>query len=136
MGVILLQALADNAGALGISLVVLQAFAVHGGENAPVHGLQPVTGIGQSAPHDYRHGIGEIRAAHLLFDVHGEIVCAAVWRRATFEWELGVLIVCHRVFLSSPEGGKKGPVKAGPGPRAVLLFYALEACFSKADGMK
>jgi hypothetical protein len=126
MRVILLQALAHHAGALGVSLVVLQAFAVHGGKNAPMHGLQPVASIWKRAPHDYRHGVGEIRAAHLLFDVHGEKVRAAVWRRAAFERELRVLIVCHRVFLSSPEGGKKrsGESRAGSAGYASILRAA------------
>ena len=101
-----------------------------------MHGLQSVAGIGQRASDDYRHGVGEIRPPHLLFDVHGEKVRAAVGRRATVKRELGILIVCHRFFLSSAGGGKKGPVKAGPGPQAMHSFYASEGRFSKADMLK
>ena len=74
---VLLQALAHHAGALGVALVVLQALSVHGRENAAMHGLQSVAGIGQRAPDDHRHRVGEIRAAHLLFNVDGDMVGAA-----------------------------------------------------------
>ena len=98
-----------------------------------MHGLEAVAGIGQRAPDDHRHRVIEIGAAHLLFDIDGDEVGAAVGRRAAFEREQGILIVCHRVFSGPPEGGKKGPEKAGPGPRAMLLFYSFEGGFSKAN---
>ena len=123
MGVVLLQALAHHAGALGVSLVVLQAFAVHGGENAAMHGLEAVAGIGQRAPDDDRHRVGEIGAAHLLFDVHGEKVGAAVGRRAAFERELGILIVCHKVFSGPPERRQKGCGKGGAGVRGLCFYF-------------
>jgi hypothetical protein len=63
-------------------------------------GLKTVTGIGKRTPDDHGHGVVEIGAAHLLFDVDGNEVRAAVGRGTTFERELGVLIVCHRGFLS------------------------------------
>jgi hypothetical protein len=122
---VLFEAFADHAGALGVALVVLQSFAVHGGEDAAMDGLEAVAGVGQGAPDDDRHGISKVGAAHLLFNVHVDEVCTA-GRSAAVERELGVLIVCHRVFSGSQKGGKTLPVKMGRIPRAVLLFYASE----------
>ncbi len=95
VGMVLFEALAHHAGALGVALVVLQAFAVHGGENAPMDGLEAVAGVRQRAPDDNAHRISEIGVTHLLFDVDGNVAGIA-GRRTAVERELGVLIVCHR----------------------------------------
>jgi hypothetical protein len=41
---------------------------VHGIEDAAMHRLQPIAGVGQRARHDHAHGVVEIGGAHLLFD--------------------------------------------------------------------
>ena len=125
--------LAHHLGALGVFLVVLQAHLVERVEHAAMHGLQAVAGIGQRAPDDHAHRVVEIGAAHLLFNIDGDEVGAAVRRRAAFEGEKGILIVWHRVFSGPPEGGEKAPEKAGPDSAGVLLFYPFKEGFSKAD---
>ena len=62
---------ADDSGALARGAVGREAHLVHGVENAPVHGLQPVADIRQRAADDHRHRIVEIRPAHLFFDIDG-----------------------------------------------------------------
>ena len=62
---------ADDAGALARGAIGLEAHLLHGVENAAVHGLESVANIGQSAADDDRHGIVEIRLAHLVFNVDG-----------------------------------------------------------------
>jgi len=70
MRVIFTDDVADDARALLVSLVVGVAELMHGPQNAPVHGLQPVANVRQRAADDYRHRIVEIRAPHLVFDVY------------------------------------------------------------------
>ena len=113
VGVVLLQALAHHTGAFGVALVVLQTFAVHGGENAAMHRLQSVTCIGQRTADDDRHGVSQIRPAHFLFDIHGEEVGTAARRSAAVKWELGILVVCHKRFLARSKAAKTGPEMRG-----------------------
>ncbi len=67
--VVLTDHVADDARRLLVSLVVLVAEFVHRPEHAPVDGLEPVAHVRQRAPDDDRHGVVEIRTAHLVFDV-------------------------------------------------------------------
>ena len=67
--VVLLQHLADHAGALRVALVVVQPLGVHRVEDAAVHRLQAVAHVGERAADDHRHRVVEIRLAHLVFDV-------------------------------------------------------------------
>jgi hypothetical protein len=101
--------LADDLGALGVFLVVLQAHLAERVEDAAMNRLETIACIGERAPDDDAHRVVEIGAAHLLLDVDGDHVRSAVWGRSAFERELWVLIVCHRVFVGSREGGKSGP---------------------------
>ena len=76
---------------------------VHGVENAPVHGLQPVAYVGQRAADDHRHRIVEIRPPHLLFDIDGLNVrgagnAAAISAGRRSQGKLWVLIVSHFQF--------------------------------------
>jgi hypothetical protein len=77
-------------------------------------GLEAIAGVGQGAPDDNRHGVVEIGAAHLLFDIDRNEVGAA-GRKTAVERELGVLIVCHRIFQARRRAAKKVPVEEGPG---------------------
>ena len=46
-----------------------EALVVHGPQDAAMHGLQAITGIGQRAADDDRHRIVEEGALHLLLDL-------------------------------------------------------------------
>ncbi len=110
VGMVFLQTFADDAGAFGIAFVVLHALAIHGGEDAAMDGLEAVAGIGERAPDDDGHGVVEIRAAHLLFNVDGdEAGCA--WTGGTIgriavERKLRVLIVCHKFSWAEGRAGR------------------------------
>ena len=137
MGVVDAHALADDLGAFGVLLVVLQAHLVERVKDAPVHGLQTVAGIGQRPAYDDAHRVVEIRAAHLLFNVDGNEVGAAIGRRAAFEGEHGILIVSHKVFLSPPKGAKINLERvrneqSRPGADCTSILF-LEEGFSKAN---
>ena len=92
---------ADDAGALARGTIGLKAHLLHGVENAAVHGLEPVADIGQGAADDDRHGIVEIRLAHLVFNVDGlNVQCAGTAIAAAGWWsqgEFGILIVRHNL---------------------------------------
>ena len=84
--------MADDLGGLGVLLVELEAHLLHAVEDAAVDGLEAVTDVGQGAADDDRHGVVEVGAAHLLFNVDGEhgegaaaldlAVGGVVWRGA------------------------------------------------------
>ncbi len=115
VGMVDAHALADDLGALGVLLVVLKAHLAHGVEDAAMHGLEAVADVGQRAADDDRHGVVEIRPAHLLFDIDGNEARAVAGWRTAIERELGILIVCHRGFRSPPKRRQKGTGNAGPG---------------------
>ena len=123
VGMVDAHRLADDLGALGVFLVVLQAHLAQRVEHAAMHGLESVAGIGQRAPDDHRHRVVEIGAAHLLFDVDGNEVGAAVGRSAAVERELGVLIVCHRGFLARRKAARNGPDESGAGVRGLSFYF-------------
>ena len=97
VGMVDTHGLADELGALGVLLVVLQAHLAHGVEHTAMHGLEAGASVGEGAPDDHRHGVVEIGAAHLLFNVDWDKIGAA-GRCGSIEGELGFLVVCHRVF--------------------------------------
>jgi len=109
VGVVDTHRLTDDLGALGVLLVVLQAHLAEGVEDAAMHGLEAVQSAGQRAPDDDAHRVVEIGAAHLLFNIDGDKVGAAVRRRAACEREEGIQFVGHMGFLGPPEGGREGP---------------------------
>ena len=63
---------ADDLRGLGVLLVELEAHLLHAVEDAAMHGLEAVAGVGQGAADDDRHGVVEVGAAHLLLDVDGQ----------------------------------------------------------------
>jgi len=79
--VVLAEHLADDLGALARGAVVGQPHFAHSVEDAPVDGLEAVADVGQSAADDDRHRVVEIRAAHLVFDVHRDDVFAFAQRQ-------------------------------------------------------
>ena len=60
---------ADDLGALSGGAIGQQTHLVHAEKNAAVHRLEAVANIGQRAAHDHAHGVIEIRALHLVFDI-------------------------------------------------------------------
>ena len=72
MGMVDAHALAYDLGALGVLLVVLQTHLMHRVEDSAMHGLEAVANVGQSASDDDRHGVVEIRTAHLVFNIDGD----------------------------------------------------------------
>jgi len=61
----------------GVLLVELEAHLLHAVEDAAVDGLEAVADVGQGSANDDRHGVVEIAAAHLVFNVDGEHECGA-----------------------------------------------------------
>ena len=76
MRVVFLDYLAHNARALYVALVRGDALLIHSVEDAPVHRFQSVADLGQRASDDHAHGVIEIRVAHLVFDIDGNLPCA------------------------------------------------------------
>ena len=78
--VVLAEDFADDLGALAGGPVEVQAHLVHAEEDAAMDGLQAVADIGQRAADDHAHGVVEIRAAHLVFDIDREDIAAVAER--------------------------------------------------------
>ena len=68
MRMIFTHHVADDARRLHIGLIGRVAVLVHREQNAPMHGLQPVTHVRQRARHDHAHRVIEIAALHLVGD--------------------------------------------------------------------
>src|SRR5271169_5304821 len=102
---VLAHYVADDAGTLAGGAIGLETHLLHGVENAAMDGLESVADIGQSAADDDRHGIVEIRLAHLVFNVDGlnvqsagtAVVAAGQWSQGEF----GILIVWLGLGLGS-----------------------------------
>ncbi len=76
--VILAHDLADDLGALDVTAAArAQAHLVHHVQDATVDRLEAVADVGQGPPDDDRHGVVEIRRAHLLLEPAGLDVAAA-----------------------------------------------------------
>ena len=60
--------------------VMVQAHLLHHVKDAAVDRLEAVAHIGEGAADDHAHGVIEVRAAHLVFDVYGDVafVVAAI----------------------------------------------------------
>ena len=68
MRVVLAHDLADDLRALDVLAVRLEVQLVHHVQDAAMNGLQTVADVGQRPPDDDRHGVVEIRRAHLLLE--------------------------------------------------------------------
>ncbi len=62
---VLADDVADDARGLLVGAVEVVAQLVHGEQHAPMHGLEAVAHVGQRAPHDDRHRVGEIRPVRI-----------------------------------------------------------------------
>ncbi len=72
VGMVVAHDVADDLGGLGVLLVELEAHLLHAVEDAAVDGLEAVADVGQGSADDDRHGVVEIAAAHLVFNVDGK----------------------------------------------------------------
>ena len=63
---------AADLGALAIAAIGGQAQIVHRHQDAPLHGLEAVAHVGESASDDDAHGVVEIRLTHFDFDIDWE----------------------------------------------------------------
>ncbi len=70
MRVVFAHRLADDAGALHVLLVPVEAEFLHRKEDAAMHWLQAVPHVGQRAGDDYAHGVVEVAPAHLVGNGH------------------------------------------------------------------
>ncbi len=101
MGVELSHDVADDAAALGERTVGAVPAVVHRVEHAAVHGLEPVTDLGQRTPDDHAHRVVQVGALHLELQVDaldasvldGEPVLAEDLGSAGLRCQ----IVCHGV---------------------------------------
>ena len=66
--VVLAHHLADDAGRFPVGLVPVVPHLVHGVEDAPVHGLQPVAHVGERAADDHAHRVIDVGRPHLVGD--------------------------------------------------------------------
>ena len=71
---------ADDTRRFHVFLVGRIAVLVHRIEDAPMHGLEPIARVRQSARHDHAHGVIEIALLHLLGDGHRANVGGAAVR--------------------------------------------------------
>ena len=72
MGVILTHHVADHAGGLAVGTVPDVALLVHGEQDAPMHGFEPVAHVRQGPAHDHAHGVIQVGLAHLVFQIDRE----------------------------------------------------------------
>src|SRR4029077_14479944 len=114
-------------------LVVLKAHLAHGVEHTAMDRLEAVACVGKRPADDDRHGIVEIRPAHLLFNVDRNEARAVGGRSTAVERELGVLIVWHRFSKPAEKAAKRNRLKRGRVSRATDLFYSSKARFRKTD---
>ncbi len=64
--------IADHARGFLVGLVPVVAQFAHGVQHAPVHGLQAVADVGQSAADDHAHRVIQVGFAHLVFEIYGQ----------------------------------------------------------------
>ena len=72
---------ADDLGALAGGAVGREAHLVHAEKNAAMDGFEAVADIGKGAAHDHAHGVIEVRALHLVFDIDGQEIYRRPCRR-------------------------------------------------------
>ena len=68
--VVVAGSVSTNFRALTIAAVRSEAEIVHRHQDAPLHRLQPVANVGQSARDNHAHRIVEVRLAHFRFNIN------------------------------------------------------------------
>ena len=102
---------------LRVGRLKCRPISLHAVKDAAVDRLQAVANVGQGAAHDHAHGVIEVRAAHLVFDIDGNEVLVAVagWRRGG--WNPG--FVCQKVLRS--KGDSRFYFSMAGGAESVLI---------------
>ncbi len=108
VGVVLLEHLADHAGALAVLAVVEQPLVLHRVEDAAMHGLQSVAHVGERPTDDDGHRVVEVAPAHLVLDVDRDEVAGAATGR-TGRCRGGRKVVGHGWL----EGARAGVLQRG-----------------------
>ena len=113
---------------LHVLLVEVEPEPLHRVEDAPVHGLQSVAHVRQSARHDHAHGVIEIRPLHLVDERDRSDV-----RRS---WALDVCLIvvgqerrkpaleCQRTRKCQRRRERKPPALRGEGDCCRTLLYS------------
>ena len=68
VGVVLTHGLSHHAGGFLGGLIVPEPQLQHGEEDAALHGLEPVPGVGKGPPHDDAHGIIQVAMFDLFLE--------------------------------------------------------------------
>ena len=63
---------AHNTGRFLVGPVPVVVELMHRKQNAAVHRLEAIPGVGQGAAHDHAHRVIEVAASHLLFEADGQ----------------------------------------------------------------
>ena len=111
---------ADDLGALAGGPVGREAHFAHAEKNAAMDGLEAVANVGKGASHDHAHGVIDVRALHLVFDVDVDIAVVIVaatagWKRylRRRRWTLRrIALVSHMYYGVSSYFSRKAGVSA------------------------
>ena len=105
VGVVLAEDVTYQSGALAVRGVRAHSHFVRGVQDAALHRLEAVAHIRQRAPNDDRHGVGEIRASHLLLETVGSDVSKFGAR-----YHLLLLLRPASAIRASGRSPKRGPL--------------------------
>ena len=84
--VVLTDHVTDDARRLVVRLVAVRAQFVHREQHAAVHRLEAVPHVRERAPHDHAHGVVEVAAAHLVFEIDGDDFLGGLGHSDVFGW--------------------------------------------------
>ena len=101
MGMELAQHFTNDLGAFAGGAVEIQPHLAHSKQDPPVDRLEAIADVGQRTTDDYAHGVIEVRALHLVFDVDRNQVLS-VSKRWWDGWFLIIVIVRQASILSRP----------------------------------
>ena len=92
--VVLTDHVTDDTRGFVVRLVAMRAQFVHREQHAPMHGFQAIADIRQGAPDNHAHGVVEVAATHLVFEIdRDDFLCEF---RHSFFQNLSLQINCLR----------------------------------------
>ena len=113
VGMVVTQHLTDDLGALAEGRARREVQTAHRVEDAAMHGLQAVPGVGDGAPDDHAHRVIEVGRPHLLLDAHRMQI------RARLRLRGGIVGRGRRVLVGHGLGGSRAaPEATGLGQKA------------------
>src|SRR3546814_11049169 len=89
MRVVLTDDVTDDSRRLVIRLVGVRAKLVHRVQHAPVDRLESVPNVGERAADDHAHGVIEVAATHLVFEVSRDDLLGGFGHRGSEERRVG-----------------------------------------------